>query len=300
MSSLNMKAFSYVDLSGVVTGQSGFKVSASPLMHSLIFGAVKEVNAPMKETTSLLSQYGRNNFDSLLEPMKMDSAAYPFLAFSGIPSVSFRFTSDHVSYPYFGTKLDTQEKLKSMTANHVAQFAEAAARFAGHITLRLVHDHLLQLDLQRYTRVIRSQVFRINNKVAEVQRMRPQVLPKALTMQWLMSASGSYSRASANLATDIRNSDLGDVEMCRKINDRIMAVERNLLSPYVSPRENPFRHILMGSGPQTLAALIDHLEAINSDTPEAAAELFRNQFALATWTIQGCANSIAGDIWGLE
>lgn len=301
LSSLNMKAFSYIDLSGVVTGQSGFKVSASPLMHTLILSTLKEVNAPVKGgATSLLAQYGRNNFDSLLEPMNMESAAYPFLAFSGIPALSFRFMGEQMSYPYFGTRLDTQEKLKSTTANQIAQFAEAAARFAGHIALRLVHDHLLQLDLQKYTKIIRSNVFKINNKVAEVQRMRPQVLPKALTMQWLMSASGSYSRASGNLATDIQNSDLQDVEMCRMINDRIMAVERNLLSPYVSPRESPFRHILMGSGPQTLGGLIDHLEAIKSDSPEADAELFRNQFALATWTIQGCANSIAGDIWALD
>lgn len=28
-----------------------------------------------------------------LEPLRMDNAAYPFLAFSGIPSISFRFTS---------------------------------------------------------------------------------------------------------------------------------------------------------------------------------------------------------------
>lgn len=300
LSSLNMKAFSYVDLNGVVTGRNGFKVSASPLMHTLILGAVKEVNAPTREGTSILAQYGRNNFDSLLEPMKMDTAAYPFLAFSGIPAVSFRFTSEHLDYPYFGTNLDTQERLKTTTTNQISQFAEAAARFAGHIALRLVHDHLLQLDLQKYTRVIRTHVAKINGKVAEVQRLRPQVLPKALTMQWLMSASGSYSRASANLATDIKNSDLEDVEMCRMINDRIMAVERNLLSPYVSPRQNPFRHILLGSGPQTLTALMDHLEAIKSESPEADAELFRNQFALATWTIQGCANSIAGDIWSLN
>ncbi|XP_072297218.1 transferrin receptor protein 1-like [Eucyclogobius newberryi] len=300
LSSLNMKAFSYVDLSGVVTGQNGLKISASPLLHTLILNALKEVNAPVREGTSLFAQYGRNNFDSLLEPMKMESAAYPFLAFSGIPALSFRFTSEHLSYPYFDTKLDTQEKLRSTTANQITLFAETAARFAGHITLRLVHDHLLQLDLQKYTRIIRSNVFKINGKVAEVQRLRPQVLPKALTMQWLMSASGSYSRASANLATDIQNSDLEDVEMCRMINDRIMAVERNLLSPYVSPRESPFRHILMGSGPQTLSALIDHLEAIKSEQPEADAKLFRNQFALATWTIQGCANSIAGDIWALD
>lgn len=299
LSSLSMKAFSYVDLNGVVTGQSGFKVSASPLMQTLILSAVKEVNAPMREAKSLLTRYG-NKFENLLEPMNMDSAAYPFLAFSGIPSVSFRFSSDHMSYPYFGTMLDTQEKLKSTTSNQINQFAEAAALFAGHITLRLVHDHLLPLDLQKYTRIIRSTVFKINSKVSEVQRMRPQVLPKALTMQWLMSASGSYSRASANLAIDIQNSDPHDVEMCRMINDRMMAVERNLLSPYVSPRENPFRHIIMGSGPQTLGALVDHLEAIRSDTPEADAELFRNQFALATWTIQGCANSVAGDVWALD
>ncbi|KAK7945045.1 hypothetical protein WMY93_000773 [Mugilogobius chulae] len=300
LSSLNMKAFSYVDLNGVVTGQHGFKVSASPLLHTLIQSALKEVNAPTRDGTSLLAQYGRNNIDSILEPMKMDSAAYPFLAFSGIPSLSFRFTSEHLTYPYFGTKLDTQEKLRATTSNQVSQFAVAAAHFAGHITLRLVHDHLLQLDLQKYTKIIRTNVFKINGKVAEVQRLRPQVLPKALTMQWLMSASGSYSRASINLASDIKNSDLEDVEMCRMINDRIMAVERNLLSPYVSPRDNPFRHILMGSGPHTLGALVDHLEAIKSDRPEADAELFRNQFALATWTIQGCANSVAGDIWALD
>ena len=77
-------------------------------------------------------------------------------------------------------------------------------------------------------------------------------------------------------------------------------MERNFLSPYVSPRESPFRHVLLGSGPHTLKALSNHLEALRSDNPEADANLFRNQFALATWTIQSCANSIAGDIWSLD
>lgn len=54
--------------------------------------------------------------------------------------------------------------------------------------------------------------------------MQRQLLPKTLTVQWLISASGSYSRASRNLAADIDNSDLEDIEMCRIINDRIMTV----------------------------------------------------------------------------
>ncbi|XP_071346594.1 transferrin receptor protein 1-like [Trachinotus anak] len=299
LSSLSMKAFSYVNLDGVVTGRSGFKVAGSPLMHSLIENTLQEVN--FMKGQSLSSQFGRGNWESeMLEPLKLDNAAYPFLAFSGIPSVSFRFTSGNSDYQYFGTMLDTREKLNSATANQVPQLAVTSAQFAGHIALRLVHDHLLHMDLGKYEKVIRTHVAHINVKVKNVQRMKPQLLPKALTVQWLISAYGSYRRASRSLATEIQNSDLEDIEMCRIINDRIMTVERNFLSPYVSPQDSPFRHILLGSGPHTLTALSNHLEALRADNPEADADLFRNQFALATWTIQGCANSLTGDIWSLD
>ncbi|XP_042070236.1 transferrin receptor 1a [Haplochromis burtoni] len=299
LSSLSMKAFTYINLDGIVTGQNGFKVAASPLLHSLVQNALKEVN--YDKDTSLLSQFGKNNWESaILEPLRMDSAAYPFLAFSGIPSVAFRFHSGSSDYPYFGTILDTRENLNSVTASQVPQLAVRAGQFAGHIALRLVHDHLLQMDLKKYNQLIRSHVVQINARVKAVQRMQPQLLPKALTVRWLIMASGSYGRASSALAADIQNSDLEDIEMCRVINDRIMTVERNFLSPYVSPRDGPFRHILLGSGPHTLKALTNHLDSLTTANPDADAELFCNQFAQATWTIQTCANSLAGDIWSLD
>lgn len=77
-------------------------------------------------------------------------------------------------------------------------------------------------------------------------------------------------------------------------------VEKNFLSPYISPRDTPFRHILLGMGDHTLKALTGHLDALKTDNPDASGSLFLNQFALATWTIQGCANSLAGDIWALD
>ncbi|KAM7401142.1 hypothetical protein PAMA_005367 [Pampus argenteus] len=301
LSSLSMKAFSYINLDGVVSGRNGFKVAGSPLMYSVIEGALTEVKTQSSSGLSLLNQYGKGNWElNVMEPLKMENAAYPFLAFSGIPSVSFRFTSDNAEYPYFGTLLDTREKLNWATSHQVPQMAENAAQFAGHMALRLVHDHLLEMDLTKYDRIIRSHVAQINGKVMAVQKSQPHLLPKTLTMQWLISASGSFSRAARGLAADIKSSDLDDVEMCRSINDRIMTVERNFLSQYVSPRESPFRHVLLGSGPHTLKGLLNHLKALNSDNPEADADLFRNQFALATWTIQGCANSLAGDIWSLD
>ncbi|XP_045908240.1 transferrin receptor protein 1-like [Micropterus dolomieu] len=300
LSSLSMKAFCYINLDGAVTGQNGFKVAGSPLMHSLFESTLKEVKTLNKDM-NLFTSFGKGNWESnVLEPLKMDNAAYPFLAFSGIPSVSFRFTHANSDYLYFGTKLDTQEKLNGVTGNKVPQLAEMATQFAGHVALRLVHDHLLRMDLAKYDKLIRIQVAQINAKVNNVQRMQPHLFPKALTVQWLISASGSYSRASRSLAADIQNSNLEDIEMCRIINDRIMTVERNFLSPYESPRENPFRHILLGSGPHTLKALSNHLDALKTNNPKADTDLFHNQFALATWTIQGCANSLAGDIWALD
>ncbi|KAG8013948.1 Transferrin receptor protein 1 [Nibea albiflora] len=300
LSSLSMKAFSYINLDGVVSGRNGFKVAASPLMYNLIEGTLKEVNYPI-QAASLYSQFAKANWEqNVLEPMKLDNAAYPFLAFSGIPSVSFRFTSGNPEYPYFGTVLDTREKLNAATSNQVPQLAETATRFTGHMVLRLVHDHLLRMDLMKYGNIIRNHMAQINKEVNKIKTMQPQLLPKALTVQWLITAYGSYMRASQGLATDIKNINLEDIEMCRTINDRIMSGERNFLLPYVSPGESPFRHILLGSGPHTLKGLSNHLEALKTKSPEADANLFLNQFALVTWTIQSCANAIVGEIWSLD
>uniref|UniRef100_A0AAQ4RUQ2 Transferrin receptor protein 1 n=1 Tax=Gasterosteus aculeatus aculeatus TaxID=481459 RepID=A0AAQ4RUQ2_GASAC len=267
LSSLSMKAFSYINLDRVIKGSTGFKVSASPLMHGLIESTMKEVHS-----------------------------------IHACSVVIFLLCNQHLSspsqeYPYFGTELDTREKLNVAAGNQVPQLAETAARFAGHMVLRLVHDHLLRMDVMKYNNIIRNHVVQINTKVYSMQ---PQLLPKALTVQWLISASGSYGRVAQRLVTDMQNSDLEDIEMCRIINDRIMAVERNLLSPYVSPRDSPFRHIMLGSGPHTLKALSNHLDGLKNDHPESDADLFRNQLAMATWTVQGCANSLAGDIWALD
>lgn len=47
---------------------------------------------------------------------------------------------------------------------------------------------------------------------------------ESLSTEWLNAAKGSFGRAAASLATDIRNSDLDDIEMCRILNNRIMRV----------------------------------------------------------------------------
>uniref|UniRef100_A0A674DVB9 Transferrin receptor protein 1 n=1 Tax=Salmo trutta TaxID=8032 RepID=A0A674DVB9_SALTR len=261
LSNLNMKAFSYINLDGVVMGVYGVFYLC---IQNALFG-LEEKGLQVKKKKSCM-----HTFLSMVHVIVDILYPYPYFT-----------VSQGEEYPYIGTLQDTRKNLYGATSNQVAKLAVSTGQIAGQMALRLVHDHLLRLDVEKYNYQIQSHVANIKRKVNTVQRLQPEMLPKALTVQWLMSASGSYNRASRSLTYDIQNSDL------------------DFLTPYVSPRETPFRHILVGSGSHTLKALSDHLDALQSNHPEADVDLFRNQFALATWTIQGCANSLAGNVWSI-
>lgn len=70
--------------------------------------------------------------------------------------------------------LDDREQLNSATGGLVPQLAETAARFAGQVVLKLVHDHLLRLDLVKYSKIIRNHVVQINMNINNIRRVSVQ------------------------------------------------------------------------------------------------------------------------------
>lgn len=70
------------------------------------------------------------------------------------------------NYP-FGTSLDTEEQLISVVGSHLS-VAVVAGQVAGQMALRLVHDHLLKLDVQAYTSKIRASVVQINKRLRQL------------------------------------------------------------------------------------------------------------------------------------
>ncbi|MBN3298508.1 TFR1 protein, partial [Amia calva] len=296
MSMLHLKAAAYINLDRVVLGSDKFQASASPLLYSLIGSTLNSVKAPGSSSSGTIYSTSGSEYweSSLMVPMKMDDAAYSFLSFSGIPSFSFGFIQTIQPYQYLGTAEDTQDKLYVVTNGQISIRAVAAAQVAGQMALRLTHDHLLRLDVDRYTKSLGAVIYKLRQRKSQLQASAN------LTLNWMASAHGDFSRAARDLMTDIQNSDLNDVAMCRLINNRIMEVEHNFLSPYVSPKEYPFRHIFFGSGEHTLQALIDHLNLLLTNPKGFNSDLLRNQFALATWTIQGSANALSGDVWEID
>uniref|UniRef100_A0A8C8RU41 Transferrin receptor protein 1 n=1 Tax=Pelusios castaneus TaxID=367368 RepID=A0A8C8RU41_9SAUR len=286
---LHSKAFAYINLDAAVLGSKNFKVSASPMLYKVMEQTMMEVKHPVSQE-SLFESFG-SDLSRKVVPFRLDNAALPFLAYSGIPAISFSFYDDEEGYPYLGTKDDTWDNLKSVT--QLEHWLQTAAEVAGQIALRMTYSHELYLDYEQYNQ-------ELTNFMIKFTRYREDIQEMGLTRQWLYSARGDFSRATDALTRDFRNTDLSNKLLCRMLNDRIMRVEYYFLSPYVSPKDTPLRHIFSGSGSHTLQALLDHLSLRRSNPSAFNQDLFKNQLALATWTIQGAANAISGDIWDID
>lgn len=75
-------------------------------------------------------------------------------------------------YTYYGTLLDNSDHLNYQTNQHTAEITATAAQFAGLMALRLVHDHLLSLDVSRYGRVLTRDVSRVYKRVQALLQVR--------------------------------------------------------------------------------------------------------------------------------
>ncbi|XP_032611992.1 transferrin receptor protein 2 [Hylobates moloch] len=305
LSVLHLKAVVYVSLDNAVLGDDKFHAKTSPLLTSLIESVLKQVDSPNHSGQTLYEQvvFTKPSWDAeVIRPLPMDSSAYSFTAFVGVPAVEFSFTEDDQAYPFLHTKEDTYENLHKVLQGRLPAVAQAVAQLAGQLLIRLSHDRLLPLDFGRYGDVVLRHIGNLNEFSGDLKA-------RGLTLQWVYSARGDYIRAAEKLRQEIYSSEERDERLTRMYNVRIMRVEFYFLSQYVSPADSPFRHIFMGRGDHTLGALLDHLRLLRSNssgTPGATSSTgfqesrFRRQLALLTWTLQGAANALSGDVWNID
>lgn len=120
----------------------------------------------------------------------MDSSAYSFTAFAGVPAVEFSFVEvrpltplqssspsaclhhapkpaslsqqDGQAYPFLHTKDDTYENLHKVLQGRLPAVVQAVAQLTGQLLIRLSHDHLLPLDFGRYGDVVLRHIGSLN------------------------------------------------------------------------------------------------------------------------------------------
>ncbi|NXG25789.1 TFR1 protein, partial [Grallaria varia] len=288
--SLHAKAFTYINLDTAVLGSDHLKISASPLLYSLLERTMKGVKDPTKDSGNLYNRVG-SEWTNQVTSLGLDNAAFPFLAYSGIPVVSFGFCDKEKEYAFLGTAGDTLMNLKKI--DKLYPLMRAAAEVAGQVALRLTHDHELFLDFDRYSEELLSFQEKILSFDQDVKAL-------GLTLNWLFFARGDFQRAADTLRRDIANSDRENRIVRRALNDRIMKVEYDFLSPYLSPKDAPFRHIFFGKGSHTLPSLLENLKQLADNRDSVDVNMLKEQLALVTWTIKGAANALVGDIWNTD
>uniref|UniRef100_A0A6J0U481 Transferrin receptor protein 2 isoform X1 n=1 Tax=Pogona vitticeps TaxID=103695 RepID=A0A6J0U481_9SAUR len=303
---LHLKAAAYISLDNAVLGDDVFFAKTSPALVSLIESVIRQVDSP--------SRSGQSIFDQITEQGRRWETEDPSYSYGqqclrlhllwGGPRCGILFCrgerpslpvwcANSRLYPFLNTMLDTYDNLNRALYGRLPAVAKTVAEVVGHILIKLTHDHLLPLDYWCYGDVLLEHIGRFNKYFTQLKN-------RGLTLQWMYSARGDYTRAADKLRKDIYSSEEHNERLLRMYNVRIMRVEFYFLSQYVSVTETPFRHILHGRGPHTLGALLEHVDLLR-EAPEAFDEvLFRRQLALVTWTLQGAANALSGDVWNID
>ncbi|XP_038642905.1 transferrin receptor protein 2 isoform X2 [Scyliorhinus canicula] len=292
---MHLKAVAYFSLDKAVLGDDRLHTESSPLLHNLIETVIKQVESPKWNGQTIYSQIVARNPDyvnNILKPLTMDSSAYPFTAFAGVPAMELSFREQYSDYWFLDTKLDTYQALEKQLNGRLADVSRAVAEVMGQMAIILTHNDRLHLNYQVYSDVTL-------NYLTQLQDFANELKSRGLTLQWLYSARGDFIRSAERLTNLISSSDEGNERLNRIYNDKIMRVEFYFLSQYVSATETPFRHILHGQGDHTLGALYKHFQLLQLDPSKFDEKRFRKQLALVTWTLQGAANALSGDVWSI-
>ncbi|XP_060793831.1 transferrin receptor protein 2 [Neoarius graeffei] len=294
LSMLHLKAVAYFSLDQAVMGDDTFSVYMSPLLADLIEVAIKQVEHPKHVGQSIMSvAEGQGGWKRRVKPLNLNSGAYSFTAFGGVPAMELRFHEEGHVYPFVNTHMDSVLRLQERLQGRVSVVGQTVAELVGLMVLRLAHDHIIALDITHYSTTTLKLSALLTQLSAELQAC-------GLSPQWVYSARGDYSRAAKTLQEAIKNTDIQDERMTRLYNARLMRVEYYFLSQYVSVVETPFRHVLHGRGEHTLSALTEHLSRLRSHPHLFQEARFRRQLALFTWTLQGAANALSGDVWNID
>ncbi|XP_078420154.1 transferrin receptor protein 1-like [Cetorhinus maximus] len=289
MSVLHLKVCAYFSLDRAVLGDDNFKMFGSSMLHNLIQKTISMVNSPSSPGQTIYERAGGDNWlKAASQPIPMDTSVYAFLAIGGIPAIGLSFT-ENKNYP-LNTEEDTMNTLSRFTNDKLEAVSRTMAEVIGIAMIKLIHHHQLPLDYQKYASDLLTYTTDIQNYASELQ-------DRGLTTQWLFSARGDLIRAANDLSTKIDSSDMTNVLLCRTYNNRIMRMEYNFLSPYVSIKSCPYRHLLYGKGNHTLAGIVEQLKLLRTNPDLVDFNMTRNDLAFATWTIQGAANALGGEVW---
>lgn len=78
------------------------------------------------------------------------------------------------------------DHLNYQTNHHTNEMTAVAAQFAGQMAVRLVHDHLLNLDVSQYSNILTKAVSKVYRRINQLLQVRlPHLLTFAVSLYYI-------------------------------------------------------------------------------------------------------------------
>ncbi|KAL1435003.1 hypothetical protein MTO96_001555 [Rhipicephalus appendiculatus] len=247
---LNRGGVGYINVDNCVSGIMFFAY-ASPVLKNFLVDTTKLV--PFNGTQTLYDYWynyeheyerkhkgttGKTKLKVFLTHGGMDNSAFNFAA--GIPSAIFTFRPDKNvfklgSYPAYHTAFETIRLFETLI-DPTYHFMETCTRLNGMLTLMLADAELLPYDF-------RNVAEEISNSVTKLSLYRKQLDTYEAPMDWLLEEVALYGKAAQRWHDFLAKAKLGEDDR-RRANDRMMLVERALLSQAALNGRPTFRHLI--------------------------------------------------------
>ncbi|MEQ2192219.1 hypothetical protein XENOCAPTIV_008716, partial [Xenoophorus captivus] len=128
-----------------LTGDDDLAAYTSPLLVDLLDSAIKQNMDVRSMTGKIVLLYLLS-----MKPLYLNSGAYSFTAFAGVPAMELRFTKE-----FLGGRLGV--------------IGRRLGELVGEMVLRLVHDHILPLRITSYAQSVLQFSAHLNKHSAELQ-----------------------------------------------------------------------------------------------------------------------------------
>ncbi|KAM8865891.1 aminopeptidase NAALADL1 [Synchiropus picturatus] len=253
MTKLSERTVSYINVDIAVFANATLRASGMPSMQNIIFTAAKQVQAPGMDSTSVYENWIKyTNRTSpthgviprvgYLTGAGSDYAA--FVHYLGITSMDMSYTYDRTKtnariYPAYHTAYDTFH-YASTYIDPGFHSHQAVARVAGNILLRLADSLLLPLNCTDYAESLEDYL-----SVA-VNLYQDGLMAQDISLEPLKQAVARFRKATSDLDKVIAGLDLKNETPLtfRKINDRLMLLDRAFLNPLAFPDLYGHRHVI--------------------------------------------------------
>ncbi|XP_067026136.1 glutamate carboxypeptidase 2-like [Acropora muricata] len=307
---LSERAVMYLNVDTGVAGNYLLTMGSSPLVKDMLRDFSKMVEDPgaHDDKTSIYDIMAeRSPSDPAMDPPKpavgslgsgSDYAA--FYQFVGVPSADFiymGYNNTKVFYPVYHTQHDTFEWLTKFIDPDF-KYHKAQAQFCGLLLLAFADMPLLKMNAMLYSEALEDSFKSLNDEYnIELKNHKGTLELLKDSIKKFSETAAKFTEAQKKIEEKIQRFEEPSFAQLRRLNDRLIKVERAFIYSYGLPGRRLIRHLIFAPskyntyGSSTFPGVSDTLYALAQTNDRNEVD---RQISIATQAILAAVDILSG------